>query len=209
MGHLLLDVDGVLIRDNLLTKHIEYNINQYIRAKLPAAKDPGLIRSVLYQRYGHTGRGLNRSFGLDTSDFNEKIYDKSLMTHLAEYLNGSQFQDDSEEIYKLIQQDGWNITLFSNAPECWTLPVALAIDSRINVASNKHLKPEAQAYAQFDRKEKYVFVDDSITNLLTPSYLPNWKCIHYSDTPSQHKFMTAGSIWEMGLMINSLRHWQT
>jgi hypothetical protein len=208
MGHLLLDVDGVLIRDKLLTKHIEYNINQYVKTKLPSAKNPGLIRSVLYRRYGHTGHGLKKSFGIDTSDFDQKIYDKNLMDHLWEYMESKQFKDDAEDIHRLIQQDGWDVTLFSNAPERWTRPVALAIDSRVDITPDDEcLKPDARAYSQFDLYKKYIFVDDSIQNLMTPSFYPNWTCIHFSDKPVQKRFMTARSIWETTLMVNSLRDW--
>jgi hypothetical protein len=210
MGNLLLDVDGVLIRDRLITCHVEHNITQYIRAKLPDAKNPDMVRDILYKKYGHTGRGLARSFGLDTSDFNEKVYNKSLMTHLAEYLEGRQFQDDAQGIHKLIQYDGWKVTLFSNAPECWTRPIGLAIDSRIRIAEDDiFVKPEAGAYAKFGKKKDYIFVDDSIQNLLTPSLWPNWTCLHFADQAEQTKFLTCSSIWELTLMANTLHDLKT
>lgn len=210
MGNLLLDVDGVLLRDRLLAQHVEHNITKYVRSKLPEAKDHTAIRTLLYNKYGHTARGLTQSFGIDTSDFNRKVYNKSLMTHLAEYMQTQQFQKDAYDIHQLIQNDGWKVTLFSNAPVEWTKPVALSIDSRVNIATNDtFLKPEAGAYSQFSKNEDYIFVDDIIKNLLTPSFLPNWTCVHFAEIPTQRKFMTAGSIWELVMMVNSIREWNT
>lgn len=185
---------------------VENNITQYIRAKLPYAKNPDMVRNILYKKYGHTGRGLAKTFGIDTRDFNEFVYNKSLMTHLAEYLEGRQFQEDAEDIHKLIQDDGWKVTLFSNAPECWTRPIGLAIDSRVRIArDDKFLKPEAGAYTKFGKKKDYIFVDDSILNLLTPALCPNWTCIHFANQAEQTKFLTCRSIWELTLMANTLK----
>ena len=112
---LLLDVDGVIIRDRLLMNHVKHNATRYVKNKLPDCKDPVLLNKHLYLAYGHTAVGLNKQFGIDVSDFNTCVYDKSLMTHLAEVLETPTFQDDAEIINDLIL-NGWNVTLFSNSP---------------------------------------------------------------------------------------------
>ena len=86
MNMLLLDVDGVIIRNKLLLEHVKYNAVQYVRTKLPDAKDPTRVNQLLYKRYGHTGRGLKNAFGIDTKDFNKLVYDDSLLTHLGHVL---------------------------------------------------------------------------------------------------------------------------
>ena len=55
---LLLDVDGVLVRDRPLLDHVRYNVNAYVAKKLPNVKNPGRVNQILYSQYGHTGRGL-------------------------------------------------------------------------------------------------------------------------------------------------------
>jgi hypothetical protein len=42
---LLLDVDGVLIRDRPLLDHVRYNVNAYVAKKLPNVKNPGSCES--------------------------------------------------------------------------------------------------------------------------------------------------------------------
>ena len=206
MKNLLLDVDGVIIRDRLITKHMEHNIDSYVSKKLPLAKDIYKIRTMLFKRYGHTGRGLNKAFGINTDDFNNEVYDKSLMSHLYGYIDSQTFKNDAEDIHNLIQKDGWKVTLFSNAPVEWVTPVALGIDHRVNIPPDRYfLKPEAGAYAQFPKKHKYVFVDDTINNILTPRLLPNWSCIQFADKPTG-SFLNVRSIWELTLMLNTISH---
>ena len=206
MKHLLLDVDGVLIRDRLITKHMEHNIDSYVSKKLPKAKDPSKIRTMLFNRYGHTARGLTQAFGINTDDFNSEVYNTSLMSHLNGYIYGKGFKNDADDIHNLIQRDGWNVTLFSNAPVEWVTPIALAIDDRVNIPQDRlFLKPESGAYAQFPNKHKYVFVDDTLNNILVPSLLPNWSCIQFADKPTG-SFLNVRSIWELTLMLNTISH---
>ena len=204
MKNLLLDVDGVMIRDRLITQHLEHNINSYVAKKLPMARNIHMIRTMLFNRYGHTGRGLQKAFCINTSDFDSEVYDKSLLNHLYGYIDTPMFRDDAEDIHNLIERDGWNVTLFSNAPVEWVAPVALAIDHRVNVPTDRLLlKPESGSYGQFPRNQKYIFVDDMISNLLTPSLLPNWKCIQFADKPTG-SFLNVRSIWELTLMLNTI-----
>ena len=115
---LLLDIDGVVVRDKLLLSHVKENCVNYVASKLPEAKSPRDVNRVLHLSHGHTARGLNMVFKIDTSDFNEKVYDKRLMDHLAEVIYGSEFQEEAKEIHELTQ-NGWKVTLFTNSPVKW------------------------------------------------------------------------------------------
>lgn len=200
---LLLDVDGVLLRDKPLLDHVRYNVNAYVAKKLPNVKNPARVNEILYLRYGHTGRGLFDAFKIDTSDFNEKVYDRPLMAHLWEVLSGSDFQRDASEIHKLT--DDWEVRLFSNAPIVWTLPVAGAISDELNVSRNNfYMKPDPRAYVRFPEKRKKVFVDDSIMNLRTANYMHNWTPIHFDSDEASSEFMTIGSMWELRVFLRSL-----
>jgi len=206
---LLLDVDGVLVRDRALLDHVRYNCERYVKAKIPECKDPRYVNHLLYKNYGHTARGLSKSFGVDTSDFNKRVYDVPLRTRLWELLSGTEFQQDAKELCD-IMDNGWNVTLFTNAPMEWAGEVAHAIGRNVQIAcptddlKNTPLKPEARAYIKFPGHRKYVFVDDSLKNLRTAAYLPNWQVVHYDEKKSSGFYPTVGSIWELGLFVRSI-----
>jgi len=163
---LVLDIDGVLIRDPLLLEHVRYNVVQYVRAKLPHAKQPDRVNRLLYKHYGHTARGLEHAFRIDTRDFNEKVYTPRLNDHLWEVLSGDQFKADAETIHG-ISQNGWDVTLFSNAPLSWSMPVMRAIGHDVQVRNcGLHLKPHLSAYTTgFSDTKPHLFVDDTLENL--------------------------------------------
>jgi len=206
---LLLDVDGVLLRDRLLMHHVSENCASYVRSKLPECKDPRETNRVLYLAHGHTARGLQRVFKADTSDFNKKVYDASLMNHLADVLSSRQFQDEAAQIHELTAE-GWNVKLFTNAPWVWAAKVALAIGDTVSVTcpgnpAESPLKPEPEAYV-FAHHHLNVFVDDSLKNLGTARYLANWQCVYFSEGSKESNLWCPqiGSIWELGLLARSI-----
>lgn len=186
MPCLLLDVDGVIIRDRLLLAHVKHNATRYVHSKLPNCADPVSVNRSLYLAYGHTARGLSTGFGIDCSDFNEKVYDKSLLSHLADTLETPEFQADAEHISNLIFY-GWPVTLFSNAPYEWVAPVARAISDQVRIRcpgsnpAKSYLKPEPGFYKEFDTCTDYYFVDDSLKNLGAVRDMENWYPIHFNE----------------------------
>lgn len=211
---LLLDVDGVLIRDKLLMEHVKDNCVSYVRSKLPECKDPRHVNHILYLAYGHTARGLAHSFQVDTSDFNAKVYDKRLIEHLSEVIYGNEFQQEAKEIHELTKND-WNVTLFTNSPAEWAVPVARAMSDIVNVwcphsdVTTGPLKPEASAYIHFPKTHTHIFVDDSLKNLGTARWLPNWHPVHYNEGPKDPRMWCpqVSSIWDLCLYINSVDQW--
>ena len=215
---LLLDIDGVIVRDKLLLAHVKENCTRYVQAKLPDCKDPRNVNRILYLTHGHTARGLTHSFGVDTSDFNDHVYDRRLMDHLAEVIYTTDFQAEAKEIHDFTKK-GWNVTLFSNAPEAWCRRVARVIGDDVGLVCpgsnllNTPLKPEAAAYQDFSKVQSHVFVDDSLKNLGTARWLPNWHPVHFDEgaendsslVPGGYKpwCPTIGSIWELGLFIDT------
>ena len=211
---LLLDIDGVIVRDKLLMAHVRDNCVRYVRSKLPECKDPMNVNRVLYLTHGHTAKGLTHSFGFDTSDFNDKVYDKQLLDHLADVIYTADFQDEAKEIHDFTNK-GWDVTLFSNAPEVWCRPVARAIGDVVYLrcpGPDGPFKPEAAAYADFSKVQTHVFVDDSLKNLGTARWLPNWHPIHFDEGQGTDSVLvpnykpwcpTIGSIWELGLFLDT------
>ena len=215
---LVLDIDGVVVRDRLLMAHVRDNCVRYVRSKLPECKDPRQVNQVLYLVHGHTARGLTHSFGFDTSDFNEKVYDKRLLDHLGEVLSRDEFQAEAKEIHDFTHK-GWNVTLFSNAPETWCRRVARAIGDDVFLrcpgedVTQSPLKPEAAAYQDFSKVQTHVFIDDSLKNLGTARWLPNWHPIHFDEGHGTDAVLlgpnhkpwcpTIGSIWELSLFLDT------
>ena len=210
---LVLDIDGVLIRDRRLLDHVRHNCVRYVAKKLPECKDPAYTNRLLYATAGHTARGLQNNFGIDTSDFNKEVYDRPVRDRLWEVLSGTQFQAEAKQLHELTQ-NGWRVTLFTNAPIEWAGEVAHAISDEVYVVCpgsnviDSPLKPEGRAYTDFAKHHAHIFVDDSLTNLTTARWLPNWQPVHFNpglDDPVDW-CPTVGSIWEVCLFANSAAH---
>jgi len=125
--------------------------------------------------------GLEKLFDIDTSDFNKKVYDTTLMAHLWEVLESTEFQADARIIHDLSSR--WRVTLFSNAPLAWIGTVARAINDDTRFVAANPYKPHAHAYLPFETNMKHVFVDDSIENLRTVQWLSNWEPICFGGQP--------------------------
>jgi FMN phosphatase YigB (HAD superfamily) len=211
---LLLDIDGVLIRDKLLLEHVKENCAEYVRSKLPESKNPRETNRLLYISHGHTARGLTSAFGIDTSDFNAKVYDKSLMDHLAEVIYTSEFQQEAKDIHELVRSD-WNVNLFTNAPIEWAAPIARAIGDEVFIScaasdvSKSPIKPEAGAYTQFAKHHTHIYVDDSLKNIGTARWLPNWHPVYFNEGPTEERLWCpqVGSVWELCMYVNSVDRW--
>ncbi|NBX48615.1 hypothetical protein EBT25_01515 [bacterium] len=209
---LLLDVDGVLVRDKQLLQHVRNNCVRYVAKKVPACKQPDRLNTAMYSMSGHTARGLRDAFAIDTSDFNDFVYDVPVRTRLWELLSSTEFQQDAAEIHKLTQ-NGWKVTLFTNAPIKWAGEVAHAISDEVYVRcpdelTHTPMKPEIAAY-DFAKHHINVFVDDKITNLTPTLKLHNWKPVYFNPNKYETKvvskvFPTIGSIWELCLFVNTI-----
>jgi hypothetical protein len=198
---LLLDVDGVLVRDRFLMNHLSDNIESYVRAKVPHSKNPRALNATLYKKYGHTSIGLNKVFDIDASDFDRCVYNRQLIDHLWSVLSGTEFQRDAELIHEIASRGDWKVSLFSNAPLSWTMPVSQAISDYIGVSDHEYLKPQGLAYAGFPPHDMYLFVDDKVENLRPVKELANWRPVHFCEESRnpQPEFVTVGSIWEVQL----------
>lgn len=179
---LLLDVDGVLIRDQNLLNHVKNNVVRYVRTKLPACSDPIQVNNLLYKSYGHTAIGLEKEYGIDTSDFNNKVYTPRVLEHLYDVLDYSdEFSRDSKTIRRILSM-GYDVELFSNAPLVWTEPVRDALDSFRVINGGEYLKPNLESYLHVnDNSVDYIFVDDKMCNLLPSLFFKNWTPVHFSE----------------------------
>ena len=207
---LLLDVDGVILRDRNLFAHVKHNATLYVKSKLPECEDPSETNKFLYLAHGHTARGLNKTFGIDASDFNDFVYDKSLMAHLADVLETQTFKNDAATIHSLTER-GWPVTLFSNAPLQWVQPIALAINDKVKIRvpgpdlTRACFKPDPAFYKEFDSCGSYYFVDDSLKNIGTVRTWPNWRPIHFTERKDRYSWcQQVSSLPELALSLATL-----
>ena len=181
---LLLDIDGVLIRDKNLISHVRDNCVRYVQTKFPSCKNPVETNRTLYLAYGHTARGLRDVHHIDVSDFNEHVYDRHLMDHLTEVIYSNEFQKEARDLHDLMHT-GWSIALFTNAPIQWARPVARAISDRIYVScvgsDLTALKPEPGAYMSFMNGGNHIYVDDSLKNLGPTRKMKHWNPVYFGD----------------------------
>lgn len=184
---LLLDIDGVLIRNPVLLDHVKSNIIRYVYKKLPNEKNPHKINSLLYKAYGHTAIGLNKEYGIDTRDFDNRVYTPRVLDHLDSFLDTREFQDDADIVRRILSIGCWDIELFSNSPLVWSEPVKYAIDPGRIRNSGVNSKPKINTYLKFDPLRRYICVDDNVQNLIPTLFLNNWKQIHFSDKKSDEE----------------------
>ena len=179
--NLILDIDGVLIRNKPLLNHVKENCVKYVKSHFPCCKNPEQTNDALYLTAGHTGAGLAKVFNIDTSDFNKRVYDKYLIEHLHEVIYNSEFQSDAKKIYDLTSK-GWELSLFTNAPYEWAHPVALALGDSVNINCPGEYKPKKAAYDVFKKHHFKIFVDDSLKNLATVRWTKYWTPVFYNET---------------------------
>ena len=211
---LLLDIDGVLVRDKDLLNHVKDNCVTYVKHKVPSVKNAVETNKTLYLAYGHTARGLKEVYGADVSDFNEKVYDKKLIDHLCEVIYGTEFQQDGKIIHELSQRRDLKVTLFTNAPSIWATYVKRSISDSLFIRCPEDnvllspLKPDPAAY-KFPEHHVQIYVDDSLKNLGTIRYTPNWIPMHFTEEPKDKTLWCnqVYSIEELLLFINSWEMW--
>lgn len=193
---LLLDIDGVLIRDHVLLDHVKNNIVRYVHKKVPNHTNPYNLNNMLYSFYGHTATGLKKVYKIDTSDFDYEVYDSHVMEHLYDFFDTREFKNDSETLRHLLDI-GWNVEFLSNSPLVWSEPVKYAIDHKRIKNKGQYEKPNFDTYMKFDPDGEYTFVDDKINNLLPTMCMNNWKQFHFSSTKRNYMIPTISSLNEI------------
>ena len=179
MKTLLLDVDGVLVRDAVLLDHVKNNAVRYVKTKIPENQNANIINNLLYKSYGHTAIGIEREYGINANDFDSKVYNRVLLSHLSDFIeNSKDFKNDTKIIQQILSM-GYEVELFSNAPLSWTEPIKRSIDKRIK--NGVYCKPAMKTYVKFNPCKDYVFVDDKMCNLMPSLFFKIWTPIHFSE----------------------------
>lgn len=135
---LSLDLHGVVLRDKDLLNHIRENHNAYTAYKAPYSKNPAKTNQLVTTAYGQLAHGLHKVYGVDTSDFEERVYgDRRLLDRLGEILSSTDFQMEAKIIHELAMKPDWKVTLVSNTPHAWAKRVAEAVSHAVYVDCTK------------------------------------------------------------------------
>lgn len=187
--HLLLDFDGVVLRNHNIHKVVVDRCTNFVHkvVKCPNKEFASKLNRELYYNAGHTLYGLNKLGynGVNEKDFEKYVY-KDINYNDYLYDVKDTHKSDIESFKKLethCKKNNIEMLFFSNAPDVWChsicnemgiskLPTTYSFMSR--------LKPEPQSYMDVDlhlKSDLYVFVDDKLTNLLNTPNTTKWKCV--------------------------------
>lgn len=183
---LLLDFDGVVLRDHLATKLVSIRATSYVKRLTKVNnRDAAIINKYLYKSFGHTVTGLNKiGYPATMADYNKSVYNHIDYTLIASRI-------DKLAIYTLLDQCrryGIKVMLFTNSPPCWhenimaRIPLPYKIET---VDMCERLKPDPQVYMDIEKTHKdhkLYFVDDNFTNFASYTlFKPNWVNIMYDE----------------------------
>lgn len=216
MPLLLLDFDGVVLRNHPIYAHVSQRCQVYAQKFIPI-RNPIKMRQVnqeLYEAYGHTVLGLKAmGYPADLQEFNHFVYGnidiKTLYdvkeTHAKDIVG-------FKEMMKTVkgEADHVEVRLFTNAPDVWcsTIFELMGIEqiAKVNV-NGQYLKPDPASYEVVERKfpneRNIIFVDDKLVNLRSIAKRPTWHKILYTGgdaTDVTHQEMPSISI------LNDIKH---
>lgn len=232
---LLLDVDGVIIKNRRLLSNVSTNITHYSAKKLHLSlQDAIRVNKLLYSEYGHSYRGLKKACGVTSSldDFNHKVYDTNIMSELLELRGDFQHSLHAQHLRELAvacKTKGIPIYIFSNAPFEWC-QTALDVSGLSayvptnNVISCDHdisryfksdgFKPVKPVYDKlYDyiehvecERKTLAFVEDSFKNLLPIIGEADWIPIYFDGDIPVHNSLHIVTAKDIRYIKNVLCH---
>lgn len=175
---LLLDVDGVIYRDQSVLTHISQKANRYVYKRVPKLKSYKQVseyNSKLYKLYGHTARGLSVIYNNpnEITDYNNYIYDNNLLSMLRKSLKDIDYTEIKPLINHCVNNDV-KMYIFSNAPSYWSYTICEELNILKHIPHsnifgtdwklfNNRAKPDILLY---DDITKYLKLKESNDNLL-------------------------------------------
>lgn len=205
--HVLVDFDGVVIKNRAYQKIVEKRIIQYVARSynIKNMKEAKILNTFLYKKYGHTYWGMNElppsgTKRITLDDFNKTVYSHDIKKEILMSTNYNIYQDDIdkwEAFCIMLSMSSLDVSIFSNAPKQWCDFFTKPINNKYNV-SNLHdvfpvsmemLKPKPEVYQYIDQNiikhKPVVFIDDSVMNLSYPMQLSNWTNILFDPQNEQ------------------------
>jgi FMN phosphatase YigB (HAD superfamily) len=207
---LMLDVDGVILRDSKVLQKVSHNIVHYFAKELHLPlKNALYVNQLLYSDYGHSYRGLRKLYNFDKSihHFNRTVYTPEVInllhnssTDKVQHMHYNNFVN----ILSKCQQNDIPVYLFTNAPFLWCKAVldVSGLDKYIgenNIISCDHdtmllhkddgFKPVGMVYETvklFIKRQHHmdeplcIFIEDSFKNLVPIINDKSWLPLHFN-----------------------------
>jgi hypothetical protein len=199
---LLLDYDGVVLRNNCASNLIAKRASLYTRNVISMhnnylvdTKASTDLCFNLYKGYGHTLLGLH-AVGMNQPNISLKAYNNFVYSHIDynELQSTNNDMKDVKHVVDFCEQQNIALYMFSNSPKNWihqtlgkekTLARHI-IDIRdiLNISEDDAtmLKPQHAIFDMIDEMFKdtnIVFLDDSSCNFQCTLTRPNWTNVLY------------------------------
>lgn len=199
--HLLLDYDGVVLKNKCLTNY------QYRRSARFVQKHTQLSMTMCeklnreyYPKYGHTVKMLNEMFSKNVSleEYDDFLFRKEQLVRLATVIDEAtrHHAKSYEKLFTICRQMDMNWHIFTNAHINWITYFSQLLeideikeDKVIWPESKMHLlKPNSEAYKRVENTVNspypYIFADDSKVNIEAICEREGWDGIHIrTDSP--------------------------
>jgi len=217
---LLIDVDGVLLRDKGLLNYVSNKcvsfVRKYSNPKLATYNEAKLVNKSLYSNYGHTLRGMHKVWQKEYQEdslqqlylesynaFNDIVYDSDSIDNLHSYMKSVEFFEQSQKIVELClecKSKDIPVMMFSNAPFKWCEPVAMKLENiygegifqDIITPGNIAFHP----YLHKPDKQLYVNVEEQVQQSLQGSSKTKTKLIFVDDTMINLIPVINNPVWE-------------
>lgn len=188
MNNILLDFDGVVLRNNNINKIIEEKSIDFVQNQLNLSHSKSYnINKRLYKQYGHTACGIakikNKNIKNMVLDYNNFIFENISFNDISSYLT----EFDRDRIEYLVNNKKYKLGLFTNTPISWCENILSCLGIDVNMLFNSdniftsdlgYLKPESEAYNNVEKNlscdEIIHFIDDSSINLIPIKNKKNW-----------------------------------
>jgi len=196
----LLDFDGVLIKNKHISNFVETKSIEYIQKKFnKSTKASKAINTYFYKTFGHTAIGINpKHYQENILEYNEFVFgDIDYRT-----IDNMMTLNDKLSFRKLQKYGKKSFGLFTNAPIDWCENIcALAntdiydyVDEEKRFTSNDGLiKPQREIYQFVEdtllpTNEKIHFVDDNIINFKCIIDNDKWQTHHLDKLTDFHSY---------------------
>lgn len=189
--NILLDFDGILLRNNKVGKLIEQKSIDFVHKSLNISHSRCKhMNKFLYKTYGHTANGVAKSTSRNltdvVSDYNDYVFKNMNYQNISHYLD----KNDKDRLNTLLDEfkriSDSKYGLFTNAPLSWCENIFSCLENDMNeiidynkifTSDNGLLKPNIITYNNIEEQldNKIHFIDDSQLNLLPVHKNKKWK----------------------------------
>lgn len=202
MQHVLLDFDGVIVRNDKIGKLIQHRSEKFVKKFLGISQTHAVVlNKLLYKKWGHTVNGIveisNKRdhlrdvlYDYNTFVFKDDFPHDEVMScitrHDAMWLDAIAESTQRDDLYD-------KFGLFTNAPLKWCESISFMLGKELShfidydkifTSDNGSLKPLSSAYEAIEHKlldsndGLIHFVDDTYINIRPIELSSKWKGYH-------------------------------